>query len=272
MLYTPQQTASFFDYALTHLKVTQQDHVLTLTLARSEKKNALNGLLLRELAFALNYAHYEKEVWMLILAAEGNVFCAGMDLGKMGKEESLQTQIPSPNGPIRLGELFANLHKPCVARVQGAVLAGGFLLVGGCSQVIAAENTTFSLPEVKRGIFPFQVLATLLEIMPARQALDLCMRASTLSAVEAQQLGLVTEVVKAENLDEAVQKYTDELKKMSPSAIRLGLRAYQEMKSVPSAQRYEFLYDQLQFALQTADAKEGIAAFMEKREAKWQNE
>ena len=153
-----------------------------------------------------------------------------------------------------------------------SVLAGGFLLVGGCSQVIATENSTFSLPEVKRGIFPFQVLATLLEIMPARQALDLCMRAATLSAVEAQQLGLVTEVVKAESLDEAVQKYTDELKKMSPSAIRLGLRAYQEMKSVPSAQRYEFLYDQLQIALQTADAKEGIAAFVEKREAKWQSE
>ena len=272
MLYTSEQTQNFFDYALTHLKAAEQNHVLTLTLARPEKKNALNALLLRELAFALSYAHYQKNVWLLVLAAEGDVFCAGMDLGKMGQTETLQTQIPEPKSPIRLGELLANLQKPCVARVQGAVLAGGFLLVGGCSQVVAVEEATFSLPEVRRGIFPFQVLATLLEIMPDRQALDLCMRAPTLSAMEAQQLGLVTETVKAADLDAAVQKIIIQLLEMSPSAIRLGLRAYQAMKNVPLEQRHAFLYDQLQAALQTADAQEGIAAFLGKRNPVWRNE
>ncbi|WP_421827956.1 enoyl-CoA hydratase-related protein [Larkinella sp.] len=272
MLYTPEQTAGFSDHSFQHLLTNLDDHVLTLTLNRPEKKNALNPTLLNELAFALAYAHYEKDVWLVVLAATGDVFCAGMDLKSLSASEPNAQTVPPPSGPVRLGELLAGLHKPCIARVQGAVYAGGFLLVGGCTHVVAVDTAAFSLPEVKRGLFPFQVMAVLLDIMPARTVLDLCLRARTLSAVEAREVGLVTEVVSMAQLDETLQKVVNELKQHSPTAMQFGLRAYQQLKNIPQDQQQAFLHEQFQQIQQTADAKEGMAAFLEKRLPKWGEE
>ncbi|GAA4468137.1 enoyl-CoA hydratase [Nibrella saemangeumensis] len=278
MLYTQHQTASFHNHSFRYILAHLDDHVLTLTLNRPEKKNALNPAMLNELAFALTYAHYEKAVWMIVLGAKGDVFCAGMDLQSLsqpaeGAEAEIDCNlVPEPAGPVRLAELFASVHKPCIARVQGSVYAGGFLLVAGCNYVVAVDSASFSLPEVKRGLFPFQVMASLLDLMPARTVLDLCLRARSIPASRALQLGLVTEVAEAENLDNAVRRLVQELKQFSPKAIQFGLRAYQQLKSLAPDQRQAFLYEQFQQIQQTTDAKEGMAAFLEKRHPNWQNE
>lgn len=272
MLYTPEQTAGFSTYPFRHLLTELNDHVLTLTLNRPEKKNALNAVLLNELAFAISYAHYEKNVWLVILAATGDVFCAGMDLKSLSSGEQADATVPLPSGPVRLGELLAGLHKPCLARVQGAVYAGGFLLVGGCTHALAVDSATFALPEVKRGLFPFQVMASLLEIMPARTALDLCLRARTLSAAEALKVGLVTDIVAAEKLEPATRQWATELKQFSPTAMQFGLRAYQQIKNLPADQQQAFVHEQFQQIQQTADAQEGMAAFLAKRRPEWRGE
>ncbi|GAB3269068.1 enoyl-CoA hydratase [Larkinella harenae] len=272
MLYTPQQTARFGTQRFRHLLVAQKEHVLTLTLNRPEKKNALNTTLLNELAFALTYARYEKNVWLVVLAASGDVFCAGMDLKSLSAGESTDDTVPPPAGPVRLAELLANVQKPCLAKVQGPVYAGGFLLVAGSTHVIATDAATFSLPEVKRGLFPFQVMASLLEIMPARTVLDLCLRARTLSATDALAVGLVTNLVAGDELDKAAQQWIDELKQYSPTAMQFGLRAYQQLKKIPPDQQQTFLHEQFQQIQQTADAREGMAAFLEKRAPKWRGD
>ncbi|WP_128547934.1 enoyl-CoA hydratase-related protein [Larkinella soli] len=272
MLYSPQQTGEFAPERLRYLLVRLDDHVLTITLNRPEKKNALHPALLNELAFALAWAHHEKTVWMVVLAAAGDVFCAGMDLKSLTSGGQEEETVPPPSGPVRLAEVMTGLQKPCIARVQGPVYAGGFLLVCGCTHVVAADSATFSLPEVKRGLFPFQVLASLLEIMPARAALDLCLRARTLTAPEALALGLVTETVSAAELDTAVERLTTELKQYSPTAMQFGLRAYRQLKSLPPDGQQAFLYEQFQQIQQTADAREGMAAFLEKRPPVWSGE
>ena len=279
MLYTAEQTTQLPAEGFRYLLTSLDNHVLTITLNRPDKKNALNPPMLAELAFALAYAHYTSEVWLIILAAAGDTFCAGMDLKSLARSEGRtpgapvgdteMTSVPEPSGPVRLGELMASLHKPCIARVQGPVYAGGFLLVGGSTYVVAAESVTFSLPEVKRGLFPFQVLAVLLDIMPARTALDLCLRARTLTAVDALAVGLVTEVAPTDLLDTAVTNLTNELKQVSPTAMQFGLRAYQQLKSLPFNEQQAFLYKQFQQLQQTPDAKEGMAAFLDKRQPNW---
>lgn len=269
MVYTAQQTtqlpAGGFRYLLTSLN----EHVFTITLNRPEKKNALSPPMLAELAFALAHAHYTPEIWLVVLAAAGDTFCAGMDLKSLSLGDSEEATVPEPAGPVRLGELMAGLHKPCIARVQGNVYAGGFLLVGGSTYVVAADSATFTLPEVKRGLFPFQVLAVLLDMMPARTALDLCLRAKTLSATEATAIGLVTSVVAADELDKSVTELLADLKSLSPVAMQFGLRAWQQLKSLPSHEQQAYLHDQFQQLQQTPDAKEGIAAFLEKRKPSW---
>ncbi|WP_460982968.1 enoyl-CoA hydratase-related protein [Spirosoma fluminis] len=269
MLYTADQVAQLPAEEFRYLRTSLTDHVLTITLNRPEKKNALGPPMLSELAFALAYAHYTTDVWMVVLAAAGDTFCAGMDLKALSTGDTERATVPEPSGPVRIGELMAGLHKPCIARVQGPVYAGGFLLVGGSTYVVAAESVTFNLPEVKRGLFPFQVLAVLLDIMPARTALDLCLRAKILSAMDARAIGLVTNVVPSDGLDAAVSLLTAELKLYSPTAMQFGLRAYQQLKNLPSAEQQAFLYDQFKQLQQTPDAKEGMAAFLEKRLPKW---
>lgn len=270
MLYSAEQAAQLPAEGFRYLLTSLDDHVLTITLNRPEKKNALNPPMLTELAFVLAYAHYAADVWLVVLAAVGDTFCAGMDLKSLAMaDETEKLLVPEPSGPVRLAELMAGLHKPCITRVQGPVYAGGFLLVGGSTYVIAAESATFSLPEVKRGLFPFQVLAVLLDIMPARTALDLCLRARTLSASDALAIGLVTEVAPTHALDIAVTNLTDELKQFSPTAMQFGLRACQQLKSLPFNEQQAFLYDQFQQLQQTPDAKEGMTAFLEKRKPRW---
>jgi enoyl-CoA hydratase/carnithine racemase len=269
MLYTPAQTADLLTRPLRHLLVNQAGNVLTITLNRPEKKNALNPTLLHELAFALAYAHHVPDVWVVVLAAAGDTFCAGMDLKALQTADTDVPTVPEPGGPVRLGELMAGLHKPCIARVQGPTYAGGFLLVGGATYVVAADTATFALPEVKRGLFPFQVLAVLLDIMPARQALDLCLRGRTLAAPEALAAGLATHVVPASEIDDTVGTLLADLTAASPTALQFGLRAYQQLKNLPKNQQQASLHDQFQQIQQTDDAREGMAAFLEKRPPKW---
>lgn len=269
MLYTPAQVTSLPQLNLRYLLVSLADHVLTIRLNRPEKKNALNPTLLNELAFSLAYAHHTPDVWIVVLAAEGNVFCAGMDLKSLSETSQEPLTVPEPSEPVRLAELMSELHKPCIGQVQGPVLAGGFLLIAGCTHVIAVESATFSLPEVKRGLFPFQVMASLLEIMPARTVMDWCLRGRTVAAPEALALGLVTDIVSADQLEASVANLVDELKQFSPTAMQFGLRAYQQLKSLPRAEWQAFLHEQFQQIQQTPDAKEGMAAFLEKRNPKW---
>lgn len=269
MLYSPDQTAQLPAEGFRYLLTSLNDHVLTITLNRPEKKNALNPPMLAEFAFALAYAQYTADVWLVVIAATGDTFCAGMDLKSLSTGTAEPISVPEPAGPVRLGELMAGLHKPSIAHVQGPVYAGGFLLVATSTYVVAAESATFSLPEVKRGLFPFQVLAVLLNIMPARTALDLCLRARMLQASEALTLGLVTDIVPTDALTDAVVRLTGELKQFSPTAMQFGLRAYQQLKDLPSGEQQAFLYDQFTQLQQTPDAKEGMAAFLEKRPPKW---
>lgn len=271
LTYTKQQTASLHQQTFAYIIVEEKDQVLTITLNRPEKKNAMNPVMFHEIAYAINYAHYNHEVWIVVLQANGDVFCAGADLKSFAgiQEEGKNSTIPEPNIPVAIGNQFNMLYKPCIAKVHAPVYAGGFLLICGCTHVIAAETASFSLPEVKRGIWPMQVMASLAAIMPARKLLDLCMRAKSIDAAEALQLGLVTQLEKKENLNNAVDNLVNELKEFSPSAIHLGLKAFDDYKSVKAHDAHEFLLSRLGEILGTEDAAEGLAAFREKRKPIW---
>jgi enoyl-CoA hydratase/carnithine racemase len=271
LLYTQEQTANFKNEQFAYVLVNETEHILTITLNRPEKKNAMNPVMFSEIAFALNYAHYNNDIWAVVLQANGDVFCAGADLKSFAgiNEDGKTSTIPEPTVPVAIGDQFNELNKPCIAKVHAPVYAGGFLLICGCTHVIASENANFSLPEVKRGIWPMQVMASLAPIMPARKLLDLCMRAKTLTADEALALGLVTQLVNAADLDSTVSNLVEELKTFSPSAIRLGLKAWNDYKTVNADEAHTFLLSRLGEILGTEDAAEGLAAFREKRAPVW---
>ncbi len=271
MLYTQEQIANFSEQSFAYLIVEEKENVLTITLNRPDKRNAFHMPLANELAYALAYAHYNNAIWCVVLKANGPTFCAGADLKAFAGDDTTEkpSTIPMPKDMVKLGDEFNGLHKPCIAQVHGDVYAGGFLMIGGATHVIAVEGAKFGLPEVKRGIWPFQVMATLEPLMSARQLLDLCIRAKTLSAQEAKEIGLVSEVVNAENLETRVSELVEDIKEQSPTAVRLGLKAFQEMKSKAAEDKHKYLHAMLMQCLQSKDAAEGLAAFKEKRKANW---
>ena len=270
MLYNSDQIVAFHQQTFANLIVEEKDHLLTITLNRPEKKNAMNPVLFRELAYTLQYAERNHEIWAVVIAANGDVFCAGADLKAFaGSTEPTTSTIPTPHGEIILGDSFNRLHKPCIAKVHAPVYAGGFLIICGCTHVVAASEATFSLPEVKRGLFPFQVMQSMLQIMPPRMVLDFCMRAKTMNAAEAEKVGLVSKVVAKENHDAEVTALVDEIFQYSPSAIKLGLEAYDNLKNVAPGEAHTYLKQMLSLAVQTEDAAEGITAFAEKRKPVW---
>lgn len=271
MLYSNEQINNFYSQTFAYLVVDVDDHVMSVTLNRPEKKNAMNPTFMNEIVYALSYAHHTTDIWVVVLKANGDVFCAGADLKSFAGQspDSTVSTIPEPTAPVVLGDAFNQLHKPCIAQVHANVYAGGFLLICGCTHVLAADTAQFSLPEVKRGIWPMQVMASLRPIVPARQLLDLCMRAKSLTATQALELGIATQVVPSNDLDNAVATLVADLKTFSPSAIRLGLKAWDELKSVPADQAHPFLLGMLQQILGTEDAAEGLQAFIEKRKPVW---
>ncbi len=270
-LYTKKQVANIQDQTFAFLKIEIIDHVLAITLDRANKRNALHPQMVHEIAYALHYAHFEKSIWVIVIQAKGKIFCAGADLKAMaGIIEPNNSSIPQPQGTVLIGELFNKVYKPTIAKVTGDVYAGGFFFLAGCHIVVAQSDIKFGLPEVKRGLYPFQVMAALLKVMPARKVVDWCIRGYNLSVKEAHQYGLVSEVANASNVDITTQKIIEELKQNSPSAIRYGLEAYDKIQ--PAAATHQYLYDMLQKTIGTKDGQEGLQAFREKRKPHWTGE
>lgn len=274
MLYTKEQTQNIHEQTFAYLKVVEENHVLKLTLNRPKRKNALNEILSKELAYSISYAQQHNTIWAVTLGAEGDIFCAGADLKTfMGhKDTDSGSSIPEASGEIILGDLFDGLHKPCIAKVGKPVYAGGFLLLAGCTHVVATTSSTFTLSEVKRGIWPFQVMASLLKIMPERKVLDWCITGAAWSAQTAFDAGLVTMLVQDNDLEDTIAVLVDSICQNSPTAIRLGLKAIQDLKEIATTEQHKFLHQRLMEVIQTKDAQEGIMAFREKRKANWSGE
>jgi len=247
---------TFYNQTFAYVLVEESDHVITVTLNREAKRNALHPQMVAEIAYALQYANSNKDIWMLVIQAKGRIFCAGADLKAFaGIIEPNDSTVPPPKNDILMGEIFNKFHKPSIAKITGDVYAGGFFFLAGATIVIAQEDVKFGLPEVKRGLYPFQVMASLLKVMPPRKVVDWCIRGYNLPVKDAEKYGLVTEVVTPENIDDAVHNIIEELKDNSPSAIRFGLMSYDHIQ--PS---------------ESKDGQEGLMAFREKRKPKWTGE
>jgi methylglutaconyl-CoA hydratase len=247
-----------------------KDHILTITLNRPERKNAINAAMAAEIIYALDYAKQERDIRVVVLAAKGDVFCAGGDLSMMsGKKVETTSTVPVRGGNDDIALRFRHLNKPSIACVQGNLFAGALLFLCNVTHAIAAEGVKFSAPEIKRGIWPFMVMGGLFRVMPQRAALDFVMRGNSISTDKAEKWGLINEAVPAESLQDHVASLATELASLAPGTMQLGLAAYVEQDAMDFDNALPFLRKQLDSCLKSADAKEGITAFLEKREPKW---
>lgn len=265
----PDKSASVFEVPFLYIKVRQEEYAFYLTLARSDKRNAFTPVMVSEIEFALKFANESPDVRVVIIEAEGPVFCAGMDLNVFNDPgaEAVNPQVPFSDIP--LAEAVSQLDKPSVALVKGPVIAGGFLIIGECTFVVAGTGATFSLPEVKRGLFPMQVMATLSKSVTRRKLLELCVLGRTYSAAEALEIGLVTHL--ADDPDTLVKRLTEEISCNAPFAIRKGIEALKVLDGLPETEQQKYLKTKLEEIRSSEDARAGYEAFKSKSKPAWKN-
>ena len=271
LFFKEEDVAKFDTVQFLYIKTSLKGNIYEITLNRPEKRNAFTPTMANEIAFALAYAKHRIDIRCVIIKAEGPVFCAGADLNAfhdLTVDQKNQT-LSDPIEEVRLGDAFANLHKPCVAQVEGSVFAGGFLIICGCTFVVSVPDANFSLPEVKRGVWPMQVMASLLDIIPKRKILEMSITGKSYSAEEALYLGLITQISEKEVIEEGVNKLANIICSNAPYAIKSGMEALQNLSEIDENKRHSYLKSQLDNLLKSEDAKEGTAAFKEKRTPIW---
>jgi methylglutaconyl-CoA hydratase len=246
--------------------------VVWLTLDRPEIHNAFDDRLIVELTAELARLGADDAVRVVVLTGAGRSFSAGADLNWMRRTATCgeAENLADARALARLMQTLNELAKPTVARVNGAALGGGTGLVACCDIVVASERATFGTTEVRLGLIPAVIGPYVLAAVGPRHARRLMLTGERISAAEAARLGLVHEVVAAEQLDAAIERVVGDLLKGGPAALTAAKRLIGDLAGRPvgpdliddTAQRIAALRA-------TPEAREGVGAFLEKRTPGW---
>ena len=246
------------------------NYVLTITLNRPEKKNAINDVMSNEIIYSLTFAKQSDDIRVVKIEANGDVFCAGGDLKNMwSKNDETISTVPKLGDVEDISLMLRNINKPVISKIQGNVLAGALMIVCNSTHAIATNDSNFMAPEIKRGIWPFMVMAGLFRVMPKRQGLDFIMRGESINANEAKQYGLINDHVPSQELDSTIDLLTRSLVKLPPNTMKMGLSAYNMQDQMAFDEALPFLRKQIKLCIDSDDAKEGIQAFLDKRQPSW---
>ncbi|HJL15065.1 MAG TPA: enoyl-CoA hydratase-related protein [Sandaracinaceae bacterium LLY-WYZ-13_1] len=250
------------------IAVAVEDHVCTITLSIPERKNPIGPQMVNELLYAFDDAKADDDVRVVVLTGAGQAFSAGGDLKQMsGGGDGPKLEPKGDYADLLLR--FTTLGKPTVARVNGVAMGGGLGLVASCDFALAAESAVLGTPEIKRGLFPMMIMAVLQRVMSRRRLLEMMLLGDKLTAAQAAELELVNRAVADDRLDAEVAALTEKLAGRSPTAMRMGLAAYHHQADRALADAVPYLQQQLFAILGTEDAREGLTAFLEKREPRW---
>jgi len=252
------------------LTVSHENRIATITLNRPEKRNAVSFQLVEDLVTAL--AAIEKSAsQVVIITGDGKAFCAGLDLEEL-KSLIGKTEEQNLKDSATMANLFRTIYdfpKPTIAAVNGAAIAGGTGLATMCDFTLAVPEAKFGYTEVKIGFVPAIVSSYLVFQVGHKIARDLLMTARLFDAAEAHRYGLVNEIVPAENLLARARELAHVLLENSPSSVQATKRLINGfIKEQLDVQVAAAVKDNARIRT-TADFKEGVSSFLEKRKPVW---
>lgn len=254
------------------LLVEKNNHIVTVTLNRPDKRNAFNDDVIAELDEVFTRLGQDDAVRAIVLTGTGKAFCAGADLNWMRAmaDYSREENLADADKLAQMLKTIYTCPKPTVAAIQGDVYAGGIGLVAVCDIAIAVETANFCLSEVRLGLAPATISPYVIKAMGARASHRYFLTAEVFDAVEAQRIGLIHEAVAADKLDDAVAKLTKKLVNNSPNAVKTCKALIQNVaeKEIDDAliqQTVEGIAD-----IRASDeGKEGVQSFLQKRKPNW---
>lgn len=246
--------------------VEKTDRVTTVTLNRPEKRNALTIGLMTELTKAVGEADANPKQRVLILKGAGKAFCTGMDLNEVAQPEKAHASAEL------VAKTLISLSESrliTIAAVHGAAVAGGTGLMSTCDFVIAAKHTKIGYPEVRRGLVPGLIMTFLRRQLRERDLRELLLGGELFEADRAREIGLVNRVVAPEELENETQKVVAAILQGAPGALNNTKRLLEKLWPTSVREDIEKALAFHMEARESAEATEGVAAFLEKRPPKW---
>ncbi|RFU44800.1 enoyl-CoA hydratase/isomerase family protein [Paraburkholderia sp. DHOC27] len=256
------------------LSVTLAGHVATVTLNRPDVRNAFNETMIAELTAAFHALDQRDEVRAVVLAAHGKAFCAGADLNWM-KKMAGYSDAENHADALRLAAMLSAIYrcsKPVVARMNGDAYAGGMGLLCACDIVVAADTARFCLSEARLGLIPATIAPYVIRALGEQAARRYFITAELFDCATALRLGLVSEAVSEDKLDATIEQLTATLCANGPQAVRACKQLVQDLAS---RELDEALIDDTAARIArvraSAEGREGVASFLEKRPPAWRN-
>jgi len=251
---------------MSEILTATENSILTITLNRPEKRNALNDALIDNLKTALREADKDETLRSVIIKGAGKDFCSGADLSalqKISESDVLENHDDADN----LRELFSLIRQvkiPVIAAVHGRALAGGCGLATTCDLVLATDTARFGYPEVKIGFVPAMVMAILRRNLSEKRAFELVTQGFDFDSATAERFGLVNQIFRDETFDADVNNYVSVYKKVSRSAVVLTKRLLYQMDGMTFETALASGVDINTIARLTDDCRSGIAGFLNK--------
>jgi enoyl-CoA hydratase/carnithine racemase len=250
--------------------------IALLTLNRPQARNSLSEVLIAELHAALTDIGDDAGVRAVVIAANGPAFSAGHDMKELTAHRSDADRgrayfAQVMNACSAMMQAIVHLPQPVVASVQGIATAAGCQLVGSCDLAVASEAATFATPGVDIGLFCSTPMVALSRNVPRKQAMEMLLTGEPVAAATARDIGLVNRVVAAGAEREAAIALAEKVALKSAYTVKLGKAAFYRQAEMSLADAYRYAAGVMTENMMARDAEEGIGAFIEKREPKWQD-
>ena len=262
----PSDPAGAAGAAQARVLVTRRDGIATLTLNRPDKRNALDRRMIAELRAALEQCDLAADVRVVAVRGAGKDFCAGLDLDELLATADLPVE-ENERRAMELGEIFLalrSLPKITVAAVEGRALAGGCGLATACDLVVARAGAQFGYPEINRGFAPAIVMTMLRRAVGEKAAFDLVATGRLVVAEEAEQLGLISRMMPAEDFEDELRGLLSQLASFSPSALALIKHQFYQVEDLGFEAGIRLGARVNAAARLTPDFKRTIQAFLER--------
>ncbi len=255
-----------------HIVATDKRGVTTITLNRPEVHNAFDDKLIGDLTQTLKKQQTDANVYCIVIAGSGRIFSAGADLNWMQRMAAYSNEENYLDS-LRLGDLLYTLHtlkKPTVVRIQGAALGGGVGLTAACDMAVATDTSVFSLSEVRLGLIPAMISPYVIRAIGERAARRYFLTAEQFDAREAHRLGLVHSVCSEQKLDDTVAALVDAVLRNGPNAVVEAKLLIEEVsRQRLTKELIEHTAKRISDVRASAEGKEGVSAFLEKRKPSW---
>ena len=254
-----------------HLLCDRLNGVERLTLNRPEVRNAFNDTLIAELTAWADAVAGDGSLRAVVVAGAGPTFCAGADLTWMAQTIEF-TDAQNREDALRTGAMFAAIDRlpvPVIGRIHGAALGGGAGLAAVCDVVVADEDAVFGFTEVKLGIIPAVISPFVLAKIGRSAARELFLTGRRFSAQHALEIGLAHNVVRADELDGAVESVLREVLTAGPEAVSAAKRLIRDVLSAPADEVPALVASALAERRVSAEGQEGLRAFLQKRRPGW---